>query len=174
MIKLNKLEFYDQIKRPKSSLGAFYRKLSLCQSLAIDTAILRFIFIGEDENVGKLLLGGGDATRIVATYYVRKLLGKGHCLLFDKLTVTNYVDSDTGTKISEHVGIDIDVFGNLDDILFTHFSAWRVLDYCNMAIKLVKSEVSVDLHALSCGDVVDNYSVFDRIYIHNYLTVRGA
>ena len=43
-----------------------------------------------------------------------------------------------------------------------------------MAIKMIEPEETVYLHALSGGEVIENYSVFDRINIHNILTVREA
>ena len=49
---------------------------------------------------------------------------------------------------------DIDRAFNLDDILFAHLVTFSILDDSYAAVKLIKLQIFVDIHAFSCFDVV--------------------
>ena len=143
--------------------------LSFCKCFAVYAAVLRLIFICQDEDMRKLLLGSGDATGIMATDNVNKLLGENRIFLLDQLAVADNIHCNTRGNVSEDVCIDIDRLCDLDYILLAHFSARGVLDDRNVAIKLIKTEKVIDLHTLTGGNVVDYYTVFNRIYLHIFL-----
>ena len=49
--------------------------LVLCLAFAIDATVGTGLSVCQTENVGKLLLGGGDATGVLAFHNVHDLLG---------------------------------------------------------------------------------------------------
>ena len=135
-------------------------------SLAVDAAVNAGIGIGEGKDMGQLLLGGGDATGVLAEENIRQLGGQHGAALLDQLAVSDDVDGDIGIDIAEDVHIQLDVGVDLDDVLLAHLAAVAVLDDGNRAIQLVQMEQVVDLHAATGGDVVNDYTVFDGIDVH--------
>ena len=59
------------------------------------------------------------------------------------------IDESEDIKIHE-----IDRAFNLDDILFTHLVTFGILDDGYAAVKLIKFQIFVDIHAFSCFDVI--------------------
>ena len=112
------------------------------------------------------LLGGGDATGVLADQDIRKGLGKGDLLLFDDLFVTD--DAHRGLGADEAHKIHIQFYGgvDLDDILFAKFGAVHVLQNCHGAIEGAQSQHIVEGHGLPCGNMVDDDAVFDTVDSH--------
>ena len=144
----------------------------ICLGLAINTTEYSVLNVGKSEYVRKLLLGACDATGIFAEYNVLYLARERYSFLFNQVSVLYNINGNTGINVSEYLHIENDFSVYLDNILLTHFIAMHVLDNSYGAIELIKSEKVIKLHASACGDMVDNNSVFYRIYMH-YSTSRA-
>ena len=116
--------------------------------------------------MGKLLLNRGYATGIFAFNNIFELSGKLDFFLLDEDAVLDDVDCNAGINVAEDIEIDVKVGVNFDDILFAKLAAHNVFDDCNRAVQLVKLKEIIDLHTLAGLDMVDNDTVFYRIYVH--------
>ena len=112
------------------------------------------------------LLGGGDATGILADQDIRQGLGKGDLLLFDDLFVAD--DAHRGLGADEAHQVHIQLYGgvDLDDVLFAKLGAIHVLQNRHGAIEGAQPQHMVEGHGLPCGDVVDDDAVFDAVDSH--------
>ena len=95
--------------------------------------------------MGQLLLGGGDATGVLAEENVGQLLRKGCAALLDQLAVADDVDGDIGVDIAENVHVQLNVGIDLDDVLLAHAAAADVFDNSHGAVQLVQMQILVDL-----------------------------
>ena len=69
-------------------------------------AAVDFLFlIRKDEDMGKLLLDGGDASGILTPDHVFDLLRKHQFLLGDDLTVLDHVDGNVVVDKGQHVQV---------------------------------------------------------------------
>ena len=70
------------------------------------------------------------------------------------------------TQMNAKKYIKYNVSVNLYYVLFTYLFAACIFDDSNLIIRFVKTKVEVKLHSLACCNMVDNNTVFNRIYIH--------
>ncbi len=138
--------------------------------VAVSAAVYLVGFVGEIENLGQLLLDGGDAAWVVAFDDSCDLLGQFQGSLFNDLAILDYVDGDVVINVSQHIKVQgIDVALDLEDIFFAHGLTLGVLDDGNCGIQFIKSQVSVYLHALAGLYVVKNETFFDFSYIKHLI-----
>ena len=64
--------------------------------LAVAAAIGALLAVGQQEHLGQLLLGGGDAAGILAAQNIDQLFGQADVPLFGQLAVTDHVDRGVG------------------------------------------------------------------------------
>ena len=95
-------------------------------------------FIRQIEDVGKLLLDGGDAARILAVNHIDDLLGQLQGFFLDDAVVPDNVDRDVVVNVAQHVQIhNVQPALDLDDVLAAHLVAAGVLDDGHLAFQLV-------------------------------------
>ena len=112
-------------------------------------------FIGQEEDLVKLLLDGSDTARIPAGDDILDLLWKMQLLFLIDLVVLDDVDCDIVIDEAEYVEIQrFDRAFHLQDILLAHFAALCILDNRNCAVKLVELQIVVDLQAHAGFDMV--------------------
>ena len=122
---------------------------------AVFTAVNFFFFIGQEDDLVKLLLDGSDTARIPAGDDILDLLWKMQLLFLIDLVVLDDVDCDIVIDEAEDVEIQrFDRAFHLQDILLAHFAALCILDNRNCAVKLVELQVVVDLQAHTGFDMV--------------------
>ena len=114
----------------------------------------------------KFLFRGGDATGILAFQNVGQGLGQVHRLFLHQDAFLDDVDGDAGVHVAQNVQIHRKICVDLDDVLFAHLEAARILDDGNGAIQLAQAQKLVDLHAVPCGNMVDDKAVANRIDVH--------
>lgn len=130
--------------------------------IAIFAAIDLFFLIGQIEDLWKLLLDGGDASWVVAADNILDLSGKYKRALFDDLAGLDYIDGDVVIDKGKDVQVQcVDVTFYLEDIFFAHGLTLGILDDGHCGVQLIKTKVSVYLHAFSCLDVVKNKAFFN-------------
>ena len=137
-------------------------------ALAVDAAVLALCSVGELEDGGQLLLGGGDAAGVLAVQNALQLQGQVQLLLLHGLAVSDDGDGDAGVHIAQSVGVQLDGGVDLDDVLAAHLLGGGVVDEGHHAVQAAQVQEVVDLLALTCGDVVDDDAVDDGINIHSY------
>lgn len=140
--------------------------LSFGLSFAVSASVNALFFVGQFEYVVDLLLDGSDASWVFALDNIHDLFRELRVAFFNDNIVFDDVYGDARVDEAEQSQIYVELFVDLDDVLFAHLLAHYVLDDCNRAVKLVEIEIFVQFHALACRDVVYNYSVFYRIYSH--------
>ena len=141
--------------------------MSLELALAVDAAVLALGAVGELEDGGQLLLGGGDAAGVLAVQNALQLQGQVQLLLLDGLAVGDDGHGHAGVHIAQGIGVQLDAFRDLDDVLAAHLDGGGVGDQGHHAVEIAQVQEVVDLLALTCGDVVDDDAVDDGINIHN-------
>ena len=111
-------------------------------------ASVNFLFlIGKEEDVGKLLLDGSDASGVPALDDILYFLGKLETSFLYYLTGLDDIYGDVVIDKSENVEIEsIDITFNLQDIFLSHYLGTGILDYRNRAIHLVEPEMLVNAH----------------------------
>ena len=120
------------------------------------------------ENMRKLLLGGGYAAGIFALKNIFELCGERYLFLVNELAVLDDINGNAGVNIAENIEVNIIVGVDLNDILFAELAGHYIFDDGDGAVQLVKLKEIVNLHTLSGLDMVDNYAVFDGIYVHAF------
>ena len=145
----------------------------LSLGFAIEATVYLLIFIGQLKDMRELLLAGGNASGVLAEDDIGQLFGQFNGFFLDDLTVFDDVDGDARINVTQHINVNFIIKVDLDDILLAHTAALNVFDDGNRAIELVKSQESIYLHGLACGDMVDNDTVFDRVNIHHTVTSRS-
>lgn len=138
----------------------------VCLGFAVQAAIHSLLGVGELEDVGQLLLGGGDAAGILAADHIGELGRQEQLLLFHGDTVFDDGHGNIGVYIAQNVHVDLNLRVNLDDVLLAHLVAGGVLDDGNGAVQLVQLQEPIQLHALSGGDVVNDNTILNGINIH--------
>lgn len=127
-----------------------------------------FFFIGEYENVVKLLLDLRDAARVFAFYDIGDGVRQAQSLFFDDLSVLYYVYRYVIVYKTENIKIDkVKTAVDFYYVLFAHFVAAGVFYYGDAAVKLAESEIVVDIHTFSGFDMVDNEAVFKFSYVQH-------
>ena len=122
---------------------------------AVFAAVDFLFFIGQEEDLVKLLLDGSDTARIPAGDDILDLLWKVQLLFLIDLVVLDDVDCDIVIDEAEDVEIQrFDRAFHLQDILLTHLAALCILDNRNCAVKLVELQIVVDLQAHAGFDMV--------------------
>ena len=122
---------------------------------AVFAAVDFLFFIGQEEDLVKLLLDGSDTARIPAGDDILDLLWKMQLLFLIDLVVLDDVDCDIVINEAEYVEIQrFDRAFHLQDILLAHFAALCILDNRNCAVKLVELQIVVDLQAHAGFDMV--------------------
>ena len=122
---------------------------------AVFAAVDFLFFIGQEEDLVKLLLDGSDTARIPAGDDILDLLWKMQLLFLIDLVVLDDVDCDIVIDEAEDVEIQrFDRAFHLQDILLAHFAALCILDNRNCAVKLIELQIVVDLQAHAGFDMV--------------------
>ena len=93
------------------------------------------------------LLRCGDTAGVFASQNIRKGLRQRDLLLLHYLLVSDDTHRCLGTDEADKIHIKLHGRVDLDDILLAHLAACNVSDESNGAVKLVKTEESVKLHA---------------------------
>ena len=121
--------------------------------------------------MGKLLLDGCYASGVFTLDDVYYPLGKAELFLLNGHAVTDNVDRYAGINISKHVKVKVDKAVDLYYVFLAQFLADAVFDYSHGAVQLFKPEHLIEIHALSGLYMVDNDTVFYRIYGHFYTSI---
>ena len=100
------------------------------------------------------LLNGSDAARVFALYYIFKSLWKLHVVLSFQLAVLYDVYGDVAVDVTKHIIVKVDNLVDFDYVLLAVLGTVCVLDNCHAVVYLVKSKELINLHALSCLDMV--------------------
>jgi len=132
------------------------------------------LLVDQLEFVFDFLLNGGDAPWVLAFDHVSQSLRKVHVEFFLKAAVFYYVYRDVVVYITEDVVVKLNVAVDFDYVLLAVFGAGCVLNNGNTAVKFVQAEKLIDLHALSCLDMVQYDSVFYSIYVHLFTSLVAA
>ena len=102
---------------------------------AVLAAIYTLFLICKEEDVRQFLLNGGDAARVAAANNVLDLLGKNQILLMNDFPIFNYIDGDIVVQKGKYIEVQrINITFNLQNILFAHFIAPGIFDYCHGAV----------------------------------------
>ena len=120
-------------------------------------AIDLFFLVCQEEDLIQSLLDGCDTAGILATDHVGDLFRKGERFLFYDLAVTDDVDGDA--VVDKAQNIQIQHFWrtlHFNDILFAHLIAAGILDDGYAAVQLIQLQITIDLHAFSCLDVIQD------------------
>jgi len=135
--------------------------LLFCLCFAVDAAVNAIFGLGEHENMIQLLLGRGDAARILTFYYIHQLLRGLQSLFLYQNAILDDVDGGLGVNIGDHIEIHGEITVDLDDILAAHFGADSVTDQSDLALGLFQTQQFIQLGAAACGDMVDDHAVFN-------------
>ena len=127
---------------------------------AVFAAVDFLFFIGQEEDLVKLLLDGSDTARIPAGDDILDLLWKMQFLFLIDLVVLDDVDCDIVIDESQCIQVNfINRALDLDNVLFAHLVALCIFDNGNGTVKFVESQVFIDFHALAGFDVIQ-YETF--------------
>ena len=135
-------------------------------ALAVDTSVYPVFSVGEPEHMRKLLLGGGDASRIFTLYHVYDLIRRVDMAPFGQLAVFDDVDGDTRIYITDSIQVHIDESVDFDYILPAHLLTFGVLDKSYLAIQRIQSQDTVETHPLSGLYMVKYDAVLYLSYYH--------
>ena len=125
--------------------------------LTVLAAVGLGLLVCQIEDVGQLLLDGGDAPGVFAVDDIGDCLGKLQGPLLHNVVVLYDIHCDVVVNIAKHVQIHhIQAALNLDDVLAAHLVAAGVLDDGHLAVQLVKAQVIVDVKASAGLDVVQH------------------
>ena len=80
----------------------------VCLDFAVDATVDLVGGLSQAEDVGQLLLGGGDATGVLTFENVLDLQGEGQLLLFHADAVLDHVDGDAGADECQGVEVGVD------------------------------------------------------------------
>ena len=119
----------------------------LCELLDIK------IFVDTDADV-----------RIPVSY--THLLGHRELALFKQAAVLDDVYRRARVHVADDGEVNVRHGVDLDDVLAPHELAGGVFYYGHRAVELVEVQQPVELHGSAGVDVVDDYAVFDGIYVH--------
>ena len=122
--------------------------------IAVNAAVNLVFPVHKLEGVKDSLLYGSDAARVFALYHVLEGLRKLHVVLSFQLSVLYDVYCDIAVDVTQHIEVKVDNLVDFDDVLFSVLGAVGVLDDCHAVVYLVKSKELINLHALSCLDMV--------------------
>ena len=121
----------------------------------------------------KLLLNCCDATGILTLDDVSKSLGHLNSTFFAQFAISDDVYCNTRVNITDNIKVYVNISVYFDDILLAHLAAVNILYNSNGAVKLVKSEQFVKLHAATCCDVVNYNTVLNGIDLHAFASFRS-
>lgn len=122
--------------------------------IAVNAAVNLVFPVHKLECMYDFLLNGSDAARVFALYYIFKSLWKLHVVLSFQLSVLYDVYGDIAVHIAQYIEVKVDNLVDFDYVLFAILGAVCVLDDCHAVVYLVKSKELINLHALSCLDMV--------------------
>ena len=124
---------------------------------AVFASVDLILLIRQHEYMIQPLLDRCDTSRILAADHVADFFWEFQLFLLNDLFIFNDVDRDVVIDESEDVQIhEVDGAFDLDNIFFTHFIAFCVLDNGNTAVQFVKMQIFVDIHAPACFDMVEH------------------
>ena len=134
--------------------------------LAVSAAVDLALGIGQEEDVGQLLLNGGDASGIVAFENADDLFGHCHFLFLNDLAALDDIDGDIGIDQGYSVKAQsIGIAFHLENVLASHIVAAGVLDDRDLIVLSVEVKIMVDQHCLAGLNMVKNDSVFYFAYV---------
>ena len=111
--------------------------------------------------MGQLLFDGGDASGVFAFDHIGQLLGKLQGFLFYDFFVLYDVDRDVAVDLAQYIQIHhVEIAFDLQNILASHLVASGIFDDGHLTVQLVQLQVFVNIHALSCLNMVKDDSVF--------------
>ena len=163
------LRFFTQKIREQPFFGVLGFFFFLVQGLifrlafAVNAAVDAFFPVGEFEDLGQLLFGGGDAAGVGAADDAGDIFGDIQMLALDGFAVADDIDGHIRVNVADRVKIQIDDLVDFDDVLFAHFYAVRVLDDGDRTVQLRQIQDIIQRHALTGGDMVDDNAVIDGI-----------
>ena len=117
--------------------------------------------VGQPEDVGQLLLDGGDAAGILAANDPGDGLGQVGVELLHPLAPPDDVHGNVGVDVAQHIIVEVDDLVDLQNVLLAVLAAGGVLDHRHLALQLVQAQVPVQVHAPPGGDVVDDDAIDD-------------
>ena len=122
--------------------------------VAVSAAVNLVFLVHKLEGVDDFLLHGSDAARVFALYYIFKSLWKLHVVLSFQLSVLYDVYGDIAVYLAQYIEVKVDNLVDFDNVLFAVLGTVCILDDCHTIVYLVKSKEFINLHALSCLDMV--------------------
>ena len=121
----------------------------------IFAAVNLFLFIGEDKNMGQLLLDGSDATRVLAFDNITDFLWEGKFLFVHDFPVFYDIDGDIVVDKCQNVQIKgINVAFHFQNVLFPLFVAPCIFNNGNRAIQFVRLQLMLEGKAFARFDMV--------------------
>ena len=133
---------------------------------AVFASVDLIFFVSEIKDMIQFLLDGCDTSRILAADHIPDLFWEFQLFLFNDLFILNDIYRDIVIDKSKDVQIHkVDRTLDLDDVFPAHLAALCVLYDSNTAVKLVQVEIFVNIHALSCLDVVQDKAFRYTSYI---------
>ena len=101
------------------------------------------------------LFNRSNTSRIVASDHILDFRWQFQFFFLNNLGIFDNIYRDIMIDNTKDIQInDIDRSFNLDDVLFTHLVTFGILDDGYAAVKLIKFQIFVDIHAFSCFDVI--------------------
>ena len=148
------------------------RRLSylLCPGVAVDATIGGGFGIVQLEDLLDSLLGGCDATGVLAHKNVREGLGERDFFLLYYLFVTDDAYRGSGADKADEIHVKLLHGVDLDDVLFAQLEAIYVFQHSYGAIQGVQAQHLVQDHGLAGRNVVDDNAVFDAIDSHTSIS----
>lgn len=132
-------------------------------AFAVNAAVDAFFPVGEFEDLGQLLFGGGDAAGVGAADDAGDIFGDIQMLALDGFAVADDIDGHIRVNVADRVKIQIDDLIDFDDVLFAHFYTVRVLNDGHRTVQLRQIQNIIQRHTLTGGDMVDDNAVIDGI-----------
>ena len=135
-----------------------------CLGVAVKASV--FALAVKQEDMLQLLLGAAYAAGIAAADNVAQSLGQLNVLFLGDDAVFYNINGNMGADVANNVKINVKAAVYLDNVLAAHNLTGGVLDKGNRAVQSVKLQQLIELHCLTGGNVVNNDTVYNAVYLH--------
>lgn len=122
--------------------------------IAVSAAVNLVFPVHKSESVNDSLLYGSDAPWVLALHHIFKGLRQFHMMLSFKPAVLYDIYGDVAVHITQHIKVKVDYLVYFDNIFFAVLLTVSVLYNGNAVVYLIKTQKLINLHTLSCLDMV--------------------